>query len=160
MGGWKYHLNLTVLITVTIVLGLVDKSQSVTYLSDYVKIAKCCPQGSELIAVTDELKTDYQCSETGDDDVPDETFFGYNLDIRNESQIPSCDDISLFDIDVDGEVISSDSCIDMYEGNLHGLTCSELFKVEVHKLWKCCAEGRAATKCRIFISEKIFRISF
>ncbi|KAG4065998.1 hypothetical protein HA402_001245 [Bradysia odoriphaga] len=141
MGGRKIDLNATVLMIIA--LGFINNSQSVTYLSDYVKIAKCCPQDSELIAITDEsgLKTEYQCNGTGQDDELNPIFFGYNLEISNESQIPSCDEVLLFDIDVDGELISSDSCIDMYQGGLHGLTCSELFKVEVHKVFKCCAEG-------------------
>lgn len=159
MGGRTIRFNATVLIT--IVLCLLSKSQSVAYLSDHVKIAKCCPQGSELIVVTDKtgLKTDYQCSETREDDELNETFFGYNLEITNSSQIPTCGDVLLFDIDVDGELISSDGCIDMYKGVLHGLTCSEMFKVEIHKLFKCCTKGRTTLKRGTFFCDFLLTVS-
>lgn len=126
---------------VVIVLGLVHKSQCLTYLSDYVKISKCCPQGSELNVITDEngINTGYECIVTTGDGA-NITLFGYNLDITDESQIPTCGE--LFDFDVDGGLISSNGCIDMYNGILHGLTCSDKFQVEVHKLFKCCAEGK------------------
>lgn len=140
MGIERIYLNAVVVI----VLVLVHRSQCSAYLSDHVKISKCCPQGSVLNVLTNEngIKNDYQCTVTREDGENNQTLFGYNLDIFDESQIPECGDAKLFDLDVDGELISSDGCIDMYNGVLHGVTCSDKFLVQVHKLFKCCAEGR------------------
>lgn len=140
----RIRLNRAVL--TVIVLLLIHESKCTTFLSDNVKISKCCPLGSELKVVTDDsaLKTEYECTETLNGR-NNQTFFGYNLEIADESQIPTCGDVELFDFDVDGGLISNGGCIDMYKGVLHGLTCSDKYQVEVHKLFKCCDEGR--TKC-------------
>lgn len=139
MGIKRITLNAAVLMIIG--LGLINKSQCITYLSDYVKIAKCCPQGTELSVFTNKTgKTEYDCELTRSE--TNETFFGYNLKISNDTQLPTCGDVELFDFDIDGGLISSDGCIDMYNGVLHGLKCSDKFQVEVHKLFKCCAEGK------------------
>lgn len=142
MGIERICLKTAVLLV--IVLGLAPKSKCIGYLSDNVKISKCCPQGRELKVITDEsgIVTGYECDITRADVEKNQTFFGYNLETTDESQIPDCDDVKLFDFDVDGGLISSGGCIDMYNGILHGLTCSDKFQIEVHKLLKCCAEGR------------------
>lgn len=149
MGTERICLNAAVVI----LLGLIHKSECSTYLSDYVKILKCCPQGSDLKVITyaSGIKTDYECSITRGDGENNQTLFGYNLVVTDESHIPECEDVKLFDFDVDTDLISNNGCIDMYNGVLHGLTCSGEFQVDVHTLFKCCAEGR--TKCLLCCKE-------
>lgn len=142
MGNERICVGVTVL--TVILLGLIPKSQGVAYLSDYMKIFKCCPQGSELKVVANESEnfTDYECTLTREDGENNQTFFGYNLDMTDEIQIPVCSDVKLIDFTADEGLISVDGCVDMYNGVLHGLSCLENSKVEVRKLFKCCAEGR------------------
>lgn len=143
MGNVKISFG-TAAVLIVIVLSLIHKSKCTAYLSDNVKVSKCCPLSSELKVIKDKsgTKTDYECNLKRGNDYNNQTFFGYNLEITDEGTIPTCGDVQLFDFDADGGLISSDGCIDMYKGILHGLTCSDKFQVEVHKLFKCCAEGR------------------
>lgn len=152
MGFERICLNAAVVI----LLGLIHKSQCSTYLSDHVQIFKCCPQGSDLKVITDAsgIKTDYDCSIrsiTSGGGENNQTLFGYNLVVTDESHIPKCGDVKLFDFNIDADLISKNGCIDMYNGLLHGLTCSDEFQVDVHTLFKCCAEGR--TKCLLCCKE-------
>lgn len=148
MKNKKICLNSVVLMV--IVLGLPMHKLQCAHLYDDVKIAKCCPEGSELtVNVEEGIKTSYVCNITTGFSETNQTLFGYNFDISDDIRIPTCDDIEMFDFEVDGGLISSDGCIDIYKGILHGLRCSDKLRVEVHKLYKCCAEGR--TKKKFFL---------
>ncbi len=139
MGVERLCLN-TAVVLLIIVLCCVSNSECTKNDTDYVKIAKCCPQGSELELVDE--SADYQCTSTEVDGESNRTFFGYNLEIYDESQLPNCTNVKLIDLDVDGGVIYNNGCVDMYNGVLYGLTCSGEFPIEIRKLFKCCAEGR------------------
>lgn len=134
-----------------IVLSLrIHKSQC-SYRSEDVIISKCCPMDSELTVDKtvdqDGIKTVYNCTDANEIGEGNQTFFGYNLYISDEIQLfelPDLQSCEMFDFDVDGGLISTDGCIDMYNGVLHGLDCSDNKRVEVHKLNKCCAKGRTS----------------
>lgn len=147
MRNQKIYLN-TALMVIVLCLRI-HISQCRSNLNENVKISKCCPLGSELKVNTtveqDVVKTEYECTLSEGN----ETFFGYNLHI-SDGHIPDCD-VELFNFDVDGDLISSNGCIDMYDGTLHGLTCSGNMQVEVHKLFKCCAKGRI--NCSFFTNK-------
>lgn len=123
------------------------------------KISKCCPIGSELV-MNDNLshqepvlrhhseEKQFKCRETNDDDllanltITNSTIFGYNLHRSNSAEhIPSCSDVELFEFEFDGGLISSDGCVDYFNGAVHGLRCSDRSQVEVHRLLKCCPDG-------------------
>ncbi|XP_037042107.1 uncharacterized protein LOC119078616 [Bradysia coprophila] len=151
---WQIICSNATVLTI-IVLGLIKNSESVTFLSDNVKITKCCPQGNELIVVTDksgQKSDDFQCSGTGQGGEVNQTFFGYNLEIKDKSQIPSCHDVLLFDIDVDGEAISSGFSYDIINREcVKSLDVSEDF----HKLFSK-AIGIFQTKVPNCESNEIF----
>lgn len=134
----KITFNAAVLMII-IDFGIINESRCSASASDYEKISKCCPPGNELIVLSNiAAKSEFKCRLTSEE--INRKFFGQNLKISNDSQFPDCDiELSNFDA---GGFISRNGCIDIHKGQLHALNCPHKFPVEVHKLFKCCAQGK------------------
>lgn len=148
-----YQLFFVVFIFSSCVTGFIHNSHYTK-----TKISKCCPIGSELVQNDDNLPMDvhpvlrhhsdekrFSCREIvveGNSTVANLTMFGYNLHTSDtDEHIPSCSDVELFEFGYDSGLISSDGCLDYFNGAVYGLRCSDRSQVEVHRLLKCCPAG-------------------